>query len=315
MRDTFLRTLTLLTRTRPDVMLITADLGFGVLDDFISQFPSQFLNAGVAEQNMTGLAAGLALEGRTVFTYSLGGFPTVRCLEQIRIDVCYHGANVKIVTVGGGMSYGALGATHHATEDLAIMRSLPNMVVISPGDLWEVEEATKALLDIRGPVYLRLDKSKAPATNKPGERFELGKARTVLDGSDVTLAATGGTVDEALQASAILASHGVSARVLSVHTLKPLDNALLSAAARETAGILTIEEHSVEGGLGGAVAESLLESNSPPGFFTRLGLRSTFSSVVGSQAHLRKVYGLDAASIADAALARLGALAESGASL
>ena len=311
MRDTFLRTLTLLTRTRPDLMLITADLGFGVLDDFISQFPGQFLNSGIAEQNMTGLAAGLALEGRTVFTYSLGGFPTVRCLEQIRNDVCYHGANVKIVTVGGGMSYGAVGASHHATEDLAIMRSLPNMVVVSPGDLWEAEEATKAILDIRSPVYLRLDKSTAPATNKPGEKFELGKARTVLDGSDVTLAATGGTVCEALCAAHILASHGVSARVLSVHTLKPLDNASLCAAARETQGILTIEEHAVEGGLGGAVAESLLESNAVPGFFTRLGLRSCFSSVVGSQTHLRKVYGLDAASIADAALARLGALAES----
>jgi len=311
MRDTFVRTLTGLAGTRPDVMLISADLGFGVLEDFASRFPRQFLNAGIAEQNMTGIAAGLALEGRTVFTYSLGSFPTVRCLEQIRNDVCYHGANVRIVTVGGGMSYGAVGASHHATEDLAIMRSLPNMVVISPGDLWEAEEATKALFDIRGPVYLRLDKSAAPATNGAAERFELGKARTVLDGSDVTLAATGGTVGEAIRAAGILASHGVSARVLSIHTLKPFDNISLSAAARETGGILTIEEHAVEGGLGGAVAESLLESHSIPGFFARLGLRNCFSSVVGSQAYLRKVYGLDAESIADAALAHAGTLSES----
>jgi transketolase len=311
MRDTFVRTLTTLAENRPDVMLLTADLGFGVLEDFHRRFPRQFLNVGIAEQNMTGVAAGLALEGRTVFTYSLGGFPTVRCLEQIRNDVCYHGANVRIVTVGGGMSYGAVGATHHATEDLAIMRSLPNMVVVSPGDLWEAEEATKAILDIRGPVYLRLDKSTAPATNRPGEKFELGKVRTVLDGSDITLAATGGAVCEALRAAHILASHGVSARVLSVHSLKPFDNASLSAAARETAGILTIEEHAVEGGLGGAVAESLLESHSIPGFFTRLGLRSCFSSMVGSQTYLRKVYGLDAVSIGDAAIACMRTLSES----
>jgi transketolase len=303
-RDAFIRTLTTLAETRPDLMLITADLGFGVLNDWIARFPKQFLNAGVAEQNMTGLAAGMALEGRTVITYSLGSFPTVRCLEQIRNDVCFHHANVKIVTVGGGMSYGPVGASHHATEDLAIMRALPNMVVISPGDLWETAEATRALLNLPGPAYLRLDKSAAEPTNLPGERFHLGQIRVVRQGWDVTLAATGGILGEALHAANLLAVRGVTCRVLSVHTVKPLDHATLQAAARETGGIVTIEEHSLDGGMGGAVAESLLDAGATPGFFLRFGLRS-FSNVVGSQTYLRKVYGLDAAAIATAILARL----------
>jgi transketolase len=304
LRDTFVRTLSAIAEYRPDLMLITADLGFGVLNDWIARFPGQFLNAGVAEQNMTGLAAGIALEGRTVFTYSLGSFPTVRCLEQIRNDVCYHDANVKIVTVGGGMSYGPVGASHHATEDLAIMCSLANMLVIAPGDHWEVAEATRALVGIPGPAYLRLDKSAAPPTHDEGETFRVGKIRVVREGWDVTLAATGGILGETVSAANILAASGVSCRVLSVHTVKPLDQPTLEAAARDTGGIVTIEEHSLHGGLAGAVAQVLLEAGTPPGFFLRFGLR-TFSSIVGSQSYLRKVYGLDARSIADGVMARL----------
>lgn len=305
MRDTFVRTLSGLAPSRPDIMFITADLGFGVLNDFIARFPSQFLNVGVAEQNMTGVAAGLALEGRTVFTYSLGSFPTLRCLEQIRNDVCYHNLCVKIVSVGGGMSYGPVGFSHHATEDLAILRSLPNMVVVSPGDHWEVEGATRALLSHPGPAYLRLDKSAAPPTAKAHDIFKIGKIRVIREGNDVTLAATGGILGEALRAAEMLSQLGVGARVLSVHTVKPLDLAALSAAARETGGIVTIEEHVVEGGLGGVVAESLLEAGAIPGFFLRFGLQSCFSAVVGSQSYLRRVYGLDAHSIVAAVLARL----------
>ena len=304
MRDTFVRTLSALAETRPHLMLITADLGFGVLNDWTARFPRQFLNVGVAEQNMTGLAAGIALEGRTVFTYSLGSFPTVRCLEQIRNDVCYHDADVKIVTVGGGMSYGPVGASHHATEDLAIMRSLPNVTVISPGDLWETAEATRVLVDMPGPAYLRLDKSAARPTHAPGDAFHLGRIRVVRPGWDVTLAATGGILGEVLNAAELLAADGVDCRVLSVHTVKPLDQTTLEVAAHETGGIVTVEEHSIHAGLGGAVAEVLLEAGATPGFFLRMGLR-TFSSVVGSQSYLRKVYGLDARSIADAVLGRL----------
>jgi transketolase len=305
-RDSFVRTLTELAPQHPELLLLTGDLGFGVLNDFVARFPRQFLNVGVAEQNMSGLAAGLALEGHTVFTYSIGNFPTLRCLEQIRNDICYHGANVKIVCVGSGMSYGALGISHHATEDLAILRSLPGMLVFSPGDLWEAAECSRYLVSHRGPAYLRLDKSAAPPTAQPGETFRPGSIRTVRDGSDVTLAATGGILGEALVAADALAEQGVFCRVLSVHTVKPLDTDTLTAAASETGGIVSIEEHSVDGGLGGAIAEALMEAGVFPGFFVRVGLRNTFSSAVGSQQYLRKFYALDAGAITRTVSARLG---------
>jgi transketolase len=305
MRDVFVKELTRIAAERPEVMLLTADLGFGVLDDFARRFPAQFLNVGIAEQNMTGLATGLALEGRIVFTYSLGNFPTLRCLEQIRNDACYHGANVKIVTVGGGMSYGAVGPTHHATEDLAILRALPDTTVMCPGDLWEVAQATRDMVDRPGVTYFRLDKSAAPPSHRPDEVFVFGRARRIVEGSDATLIATGGILGEAVRAAGILHSRGIEVRVLSCHTVKPLDVDAIVDAARQTGGIVTVEEHTVDGGLGGAVAETLLEAGGTPGFFTRIGLRSGFSSIVGSQQYLRAAYGLDAESIAEVVSARL----------
>lgn len=310
MRDAFIRVLSELAEAHPEMILLTGDLGFGVLDDYIRRFPRQYLNVGVAEQNMSGLAAGLALEGRTVFTYSIGNFPTLRCLEQIRNDICYHRANVKVVCIGGGMSYGPVGMSHHATEDLAILRVLPGLEVLSPCDLWEAAEATRYLVEHPGPAYLRLDKSKAPTTATPGEVFQPGKVRIVREGSDVTLAATGGILGEALEAAARLAEYGVSARVLSVHTIKPLDTETLAAAALQTSGFVTIEEHSTDGGLGGAVAEALMERGVFPGFFSRIGLRDTFSAIVGSQKYLRSIYSLDANAIVRAVTTKLGISSE-----
>jgi transketolase len=307
MRDAFIEALTSLAEGDPRILLITGDLGFGVLTEFERQFPLQFLNAGIAEQNMTSLAAGIALEGRTVFTYSIGNFPTLRCLEQIRNDVCYHDSNVKVVAVGGGMSYGPLGISHHATEDLAIMRSIPNMLVLAPGDLDEAKAATHAIAALDGPAYLRLDKSSAPPT-ADAEPFQLGKARRLREGKDVTLVSTGGITGEALRASCNLAALGVSCRVISMHTIKPLDTAALSLAAAETGGIVTIEEHTVDGGLGGAAAEVLLEATTRPRFFQRIGLRAGFSSVVGSQEYLRHVYDLDADAITRKTLACLNGI-------
>lgn len=306
MRDAFISTLSCLAPSHPELVFLTADLGFCVLNDFVARFPAQFVNVGVAEQNMSGLAAGLALEGHTVFTYSIGNFPTLRCLEQIRNDICYHRANVKIVCIGGGMSYGAVGMSHHATEDLAVLRSLPGMLVLSPGDCWEAAEATRYLVRHRGPAYLRLDKSAAPATHEPHEVFRPGTIRTVRNGSDVTLAATGGILEEALLAAEILAGQGIFCRVLSVHTVKPLDVRTLAAAASETAGIVSIEEHALDGGMGAAIAEVLMDAGVFPGFLARMGLHNTFSSTVGTQQYLRKVYGLDAPAIARTVSARLG---------
>lgn len=298
MRDTFIASLTRLAERDPRVFLITGDLGFGVLDEFSKTRPHQFLNAGVAEQNMTGLATGLALDGRIVFTYSIANFPTLRPLEQIRNDAAYHGANVNVVAIGGGFSYGALGISHHATEDLAILRALPGVTVVSPGDDWETECAVAELAALPGTTYLRLDKSSAGRTQRPGERFELGKARTLREGTDVTLVATGGILGVALAAADELRDRqGIQCRVLSMHTINPLDTAALVSAAHETGGIITVEEHTVAGGLGGAVAETLLESGDVPRAFHRIGLRAGFSSIVGTQDYLRAAYELDAPAI------------------
>jgi len=300
MRDAFIRALAEMAEADRRVLLVTGDLGFGVFDQYRRRFPGQFLNAGVAEQNMTMVATGLALEGRVVFTYSIANFPTLRCLEQIRSDAAYHQANLKVVAIGGGFSYGALGISHHATEDLAILRALPGITVLAPGDLWEAEQATRVLAATPGTAYLRLDKSHARTGPGPGEAFRVGHARRLREGGDCTLVACGGILGEALEAADLLARERIQCRVLSMHTIKPLDTAALADAAQDTAGLLTVEEHTVIGGLGGAVAEELLEAGIHPGFFRRLGLRAGFSSLVGSQQYLRGCYGLDANAIAAA---------------
>jgi len=293
MRDVFIERLTQMAERDPRIMLITGDLGFGVLADYAQRFPRQFINAGVAEQNMTGIATGLALEGHIVYTYSIANFVFMRCLEQIRNDAAYHDCNVNVVSIGGGFSYGSLGISHHATEDLSIMRSLPGLTVVSPCDDWEASEASEALANTPGTSYLRLDKSTAGMTQRPGESFELGRIRQLREGHDLTLAATGGILDDVLAAADHLRDSGIHCRVLSVHTIKPLDTGTLAEAARETGGIVTVEEHTIDGGLGGAVAENLLEAGTVPRIFHRIGLRSGFSSIVGSQAYLRTRYGID----------------------
>lgn len=306
MRKQFVKALASLAAADPKVFFITGDLGFGVMDDYAKRFPHQYLNVGVAEQNMLGVATGLALEGRTVFVYSIGNFPTLRCLEQIRNDALYHDANVKVVSIGGGFSYGPLGFSHHATEDLAILRALPGVTVVAPGDLWEAHEATQAVARQPGVCYLRLDKSAAQSSPRAGERFTLGSARTVRDGHDVTLIAAGGILEEALRAADALQERGLQARVISMHTVFPLDEAAICRAARETGGIVTIEEHGVTGGLGGAVAETCLSLGAVPAFFHRIGLRGGLSTAVGSQSYLRQHYHMDAAAILDVVRHRIG---------
>jgi transketolase len=298
MRDEFIGRLTQLAQRDARIMLVTGDLGFGVLTEFARRFPRQFINAGVAEQNMTSLATGLALEGFIVFTYSIANFAFMRCLEQIRNDAAYHKANVNVVAVGGGFSYGQLGVSHHATEDLSIMRAIPELTVMCPGDTWEAAEAAEAVAYRAGASYIRLDRSSAEQMEQPGERFVLGKARTVRAGTDATLLAAGGMLSVAREAAAQLALEGIQCQVTSIHTLAPFDEGAIFEAARCTGGIVTLEEHTVDGGLGSAVAERLLERGCIPGFFHRIGLRGDFPSIVGSQTYLRRLYGLDAHSIA-----------------
>lgn len=297
MRTAFIEALFELAQKDERIFLIVGDLGFGVVNRFMQELPKQFVNAGVAEQNMTGLATGMALSGKVVFTYSIANFPILRCLEQIRNDVCYHNANVKIVAIGAGMAYGPLGISHHATEDIAIMRSLPNMIVVAPGDPIETRLATYALVGHNGPAYLRLGRAGEPIVHTAKPNFQLGKTITVRHGNDMTLISTGGQLSETLKAANVLAGQGIQARVLSMHTVKPLDTEAVLAAASETSVIFTIEEHSIIGGLGGAVSEVLMEAKLKPRCFKRIGLNDTFSSIVGNQDYLRAQYGLDASGI------------------
>jgi len=306
MREKFVARLEALAAADPRIFLVTGDLGFGVLDQYSRKFPRQFLNAGVAEQNMTGVATGLAMEGRIVFTYSIANFPTLRCLEQIRNDAAYHDANVKVVAIGGGFSYGALGMSHHATEDISILRAI-GIPVVAPGCDWEAEEAVTALVATPGTCYLRLDKTSAGDTSRPGERFTLGRARTLREGTDITLISTGGILQVVLAAADRLAIDGIKCRVLSLHTVHPIDREAIVAAARETGGVVTVEEHTMLGGMGGAVAECLLDTGSAPQVFRRVALRAGSPYLVGNQEYLRTQYSMDADAIVEAVTQAHGA--------
>lgn len=296
MRDRFIKTLCSLAERDSRIMLITGDLGFAVLDEYRQRFPQQFINAGVAEQNMTLVATGMALEGHVVFTYSIGNFPTLRCLEMIRNDAAYHKANVKVVSVGGGFSYGPLGISHHATEDLAIMRSLPDVTSVSPTSLREAEAATLALAAAPGTCFLRLDKDCGP-DGPLDEPFVLGRPRILQRGHDIGFVVTGGILSEVIIAAKELEKAGISSSVYSVHTIKPLETPLIVDAARTHRAIVTVEEHTIDGGLGGLVLETLGDAGAFPAKFLRIGLDRCFSSVVGSQSYLRSIYGMDAPSI------------------
>jgi transketolase len=299
MRTAFLHTLFEIAKQDPRIVFMTGDLGFSVVEPFMKELPGQFINAGIAEQNMTGMAAGMALSGKIVFTYSIANFPTLRCLEHIRNDVCYHHANVKIVAIGGGFAYGAMGASHHATEDLGIMRMLPEIAVLAPGDPIEARHATRAVVAHPGPCYLRLGKAGEPTVHLGEIDFQLGRAIRLREGGDLTLISTGSFLQTTAKVAERLAGQGIAARVLSMHTLKPFDTEAVLAAARETGAIATLEEHSVIGGLGSAVAEVLAEADGPRVPFRRIGLPSAFSPHIGSQEYMQGQHGLDEASVAD----------------
>ena len=286
------------------IWLIAGDLGYSVLEAFSDRFPHRYINAGVAEQNMTGLAAGIAHSGGVVFTYSIANFPVMRCLEQIRNDVCYHNLNVKVVAVGGGFCYGSAGYSHHAVEDLAVMRALPGMTVVAPADPYETRQATAAIACHDGPCYIRLGKSREPEVHDGEPSFALGKAIVARSGGDATILSTGGMLEIALAASDVLADRGVQARVLSMHTVNPLDQDSVCAAIEETRAIVTIEEHRAPGGLGGAVAEVVAQSGTGVAF-RMLGVSDDALYSVGSQDFLRRLSGLTPGAIADCVIGQL----------
>ena len=304
MRDTFVRTLIEIAKKDKNIELVTGDLGFGVLKPYWEEVPNQFTNAGIAEQNMTTLAAGMALEGKTVFTYSIGNFPTLRCLEQIRNDCAYHKANVKIVCVGGGFVYGSLGMSHHATEDIAILRALPNVVVLAPGDLTEAEAATKAIAKYNGTCYLRLGRGGEKRIHEKLDNFEIGKAIKVKDGTKVAIFSTGAIFEEIQGATELLEKEGIDPAVFTFPTIKPLDKDVILSCAKDFELIVTVEEQNIVGGFGSAVAEVLAEQQTKARLL-RVGLNDTYSTIVGSQKYLRSQFGIDSQGIAEKILEKI----------
>lgn len=298
MRVAFIETLTRLAREDKNIWLMTGDLGYSVVENFATTLPNQYLNAGVAEQNMVGMAAGLALCGKSVFVYSIVPFITLRCLEQVRNDLCMQNVNVKLVGYGEGFTNSLMGATHHSVEDIAVMRALPNMTVVCPGDPWEVEKAVVALCKNNSPAYLRLGKSGEPILHKEYDGFALGKGSVIRDGNDLTIISTGNMLEESQKAAEILAKRGILAKLISMHTVKPVDKTLIVKSAMETGVVITIEEHSIIGGLGSTVAEVLLEAGFR-GKFKAFGVADKYTKIAGSQAYLRKVNGLSAVQIAE----------------
>lgn len=298
MRDTFVKTLIGLAKENKNIELVTGDLGFGVLKPFWEQCPDQFTNAGIAEQNMTAVAAGMALSGKTVFTYSIGNFPTLRCLEQIRNDCAYHDANVKVVCIGGGFVYGSLGMSHQATEDIAIMRALPNVVVMAPADLVEAEECTKALADYKGTAYLRLGRGGEKRIHEKIENFRIGKAIKVRDGEKVAVFSTGAIFEEIQKVCELLGEKDIHPAVYTFPTVKPIDKDVIAECAEKFDLIATVEEHNIVGGFGSAVAEVMCQISGKKAGLRLIGLDDQYAVKVGNQSYLRQQYGLDAESIA-----------------
>lgn len=299
MRDTFVKTLVQCAKENKNIELITGDLGFGVLKPFWEQCPDQFTNAGIAEQMMTGVAAGMALIGKNVFTYSIGNFPTLRCIEQIRNDCAYHNANVKIVCIGGGFVYGSLGMSHQATEDLAVLRAMPNVIVLAPADLVEAEECTKALAKYQGTAYLRLGRGGEKRIHEKIENFQIGKAIKVCDGEDVAIFSTGAIFEEVTACKEILNAIGIKPTIYTFPTVKPIDTITIKAIASKINLIVTCEEHNIIGGFGSAVAEVMAEMKEKKATLLRVGLNDEYSVRVGNQKYLRAQYGIDAKNIAE----------------
>jgi transketolase len=278
------------------VCLVLADLGWGVFDGVERVAPGRVINAGIAEQAMVGVAAGLAQAGKKAVAYSIAPFIASRAHDQVRVDVAAGHADVTLVGAGGGVAYGYLGLTHHAIDDIATMRALPNMTVLTPCDPADAEAATEAALAHDGPVYIRLGKNGEPPLLGAGARFEIGRAVTVREGADITIASVGPILSEAMGAADLLAQAGIDAAVLHFGTVKPLDTAAILEALAQTGTVLTLEEHSAVGGFGSAVAEIAAETGT--GRVIRAGFPDTFVHEVGSREYLLERYGLDAAGVA-----------------
>lgn len=299
MRRDFVKQILVEMDADPNIVFLTADLGFNALEEVERRFPERFYNVGIAEQHMVGMAAGLALEGKKVITYSIASFATMRPYEQIRTDICYHDLDVKIIGTGGGYNYPNHGVTHHTVEDLAIMSVLPHMVVLNPGHSWEAREATRAIIAHKGPAYLRLGRSPGVAYEQKGHKFKIGKGYVVREGKDIVLFSTGNVLDVAIASAERLALAGYrSVAVISMPTVRPLDQALVMQYATNAKGVFTIEEHSTVGGLGSQVAMVLREVGRRGQVFHMFGFPpDRFVKDVGDRDYLLRKVGIEPGAI------------------
>jgi len=302
MRNAFADEITALADADERIVLLSGDIGNRLFDKFKERHPTRFYNCGVAEANMITMAAGLALCGLRPVTYTIASFTSYRCLEQIRVDVCYHGVPVVVVATGAGLSYAANGTTHHTGEDIGMLRLLPGMTVVCPGDAWEVRAALRGVLQQPGPCYLRLGKKGEPEVHTSVPDLQIGKALLVRPGTDLGLLSTGNMLPKAMETADRLQRHGLTAEVVSFHTVKPLDEVYLAQAFCRFPLVATIEEHSRLGGLGGSVAEWLTEQPPLAGRLLRIGMGDHFFHEAGEQEHARKHYGLTADSMTRAIL-------------
>ncbi len=276
---------------------INGDLGHMKTEEFRRDFGARYINGGMSEQNIIGVSAGLALSGMQVVAYSIVPFITLRCIEQIKIDICDQNLNVIVLGVGGGFAYGSAGATHYSIEELAMLRALPNMKIVCPADPPETYSLMKQVLELGGPAYVRIGRGKEP--NLPVQiPAALGKASVLREGGDITIVSQGTIVSEALRAAEILSAEGLEVEVANMHTLKPIDREFLLDRAGKRRGIFTLEEHSVIGGLGSAVAEVLMDSDNRPKKFHSFGVDDFWPETVGSQQYLRDVCNISAEKVA-----------------
>lgn len=301
MRNAYLSVLYNLAKDNRNILALVADNGAVVYDKFREDFSEQFINFGISEANMVSVAAGLASCGKIPFAYTISSFLTMRAFEQIRVDVCLQKMNVKLVGIGAGFVYSNLGPTHQATEDISLMRSLPNMTVLSPADPLEARYVTYAAAKFTGPVYIRLSTGGTPSVYKNEYDFKLGRAVTLREGKDVTIISSGGIIHEVLKAAVDLESENISVKVINIHTIKPIDNQAILKAAGETKAILVVEEHAIDGGLGSAVAEVILEGNIGSVRFKRLGLNNVFPSGYGTYDEMKEVNFLSKKNISEEA--------------
>lgn len=307
MRNAFAAELTKLAAEMPDLVFLSGDIGNKLFDPFKAIAPERFFNCGVAEANMISMAAGMAAAGMRPVAYTITPFITYRCIEQIRVDVCYHAKPVVIVGVGSGLGYASLGATHHSCEDIAMLRALPGLSVVCPADPWEVRQALREALRHPGPVYIRLGKKGEPAVHKEANPFAIGKAIWLSKGGDVCVLSTGTIIDVAQEVVSSLATQGIQAGLCSFHTLKPLDEETLLTAFSSYKTVVTIEEHSLIGGFGSAVAEWVVDNQHAvqPAKLLRVGTQDAFFKEAGERHYALERLGVTPQSICERAMTHL----------